>query len=130
MARAPTRPPVEADVADIRERMARMEGLQQTLLETIKEHALERRESTLLIEAERKAEAVKVESDRRIEAAKVEASLLKVDERIGKVETDLRDYRVGGKVLMAVGAAGISISAAVGAIVMKAGIVLGYIKPT
>lgn len=108
---------VSAETADLRERMARMETLQHQILEKLLESQKERRES-----------AIKVEADRKASEAAFDATLKGLLQRVTQVETDLRDYRVGGKVLLGVGSLIATASGIVGGLLVKFGVLSGW-KP-
>jgi hypothetical protein len=108
---------VSAETADLRERMARMETLQHQILEKLVESQKERRDN-----------AIKVEADRKASEAIIDAALKGLLTRVTQVETDLRDYRVGGKVLLGVGSLIATMSGLIGGLLVKFGVFSGW-KP-
>lgn len=120
------RPPVSADVADLRERMTRIETTVTGVYDILREHVVERKENSILLDAERKRAAGQVHAELAEAAAKTNAALSDVngklsgvDVRLASVEQDLRDFRLGWKVLATASAVLASVAGMAGAFAAK-----------
>lgn len=122
----PPRPPVDADVADLRERMSRIETTVQGVYDILKEHVVERKEYSYQADVERKQTAALVHEELKAAADKTNVQLSSivaqvgaVDVRVATVEQEIRDFRVGWKVLATASAVLASVAGAAGAFAAK-----------
>lgn len=120
------RPPVDADVADLRERMSRIETTVTGVYDILKEHVVERKETSHQAEIERKQTAQLVHDELQRAAIKTDAALAAiqvqvgaVDVRVATVEQTMHDYRVGWKVVVAIAGLMSSAAAIIGAMAAK-----------
>ena len=118
------RPSVPADVADLRVSVGVIETKLDQLTATIQEHFVQRRESNERMERDRLVETETLQASIAEVGSKVET----MTARIGVVESDLRNIKIGWAVLVKAATVGSVITTTLAGIIAWLAWAIGWIK--